>query len=33
MLRGHHYICIWWNFIASSPERIEEAKAEWLARN
>lgn len=22
---------IWWNFVASSPERIEEAKAEWRA--
>jgi hypothetical protein len=24
---------IWWNFVASSPERIEEAKAEWRAQN
>ena len=22
---------IWWNFVASSPERIEEAKADWRA--
>jgi redox-sensitive bicupin YhaK (pirin superfamily) len=20
---------IWWNFVASSPERIEQAKADW----
>ncbi|MGR9320085.1 pirin family protein (plasmid) [Rhizobium leguminosarum] len=24
---------IWWNFVASSKERIEEAKAEWRAQN
>lgn len=24
---------IWWNFVASSKERIEEAKAEWHAEN
>jgi redox-sensitive bicupin YhaK (pirin superfamily) len=24
---------IWWNFVASSQERIEAAKAEWRARN
>jgi redox-sensitive bicupin YhaK (pirin superfamily) len=24
---------IWWNFVASSRERIEEAKAEWRAQN
>ncbi len=24
---------IWWNFVASSQERIEEAKAEWRAQN
>ena len=24
---------IWWNFVASSPERIEEAKAESRAQN
>lgn len=24
---------IWWNFVASSRERIEEAKAEWRAHN
>ena len=22
---------IWWNFVASSPERIEAAKADWKA--
>ncbi len=22
---------IWWNFVASSPERIERAKADWKA--
>jgi redox-sensitive bicupin YhaK (pirin superfamily) len=21
----------WWNFVASSPERIEQAKEDWLA--
>ncbi len=29
-LPGPRYI--WWNFVASSRERIEEAKAEWRAR-
>ena len=29
-LSGPRYI--WWNFVASSRERIEEAKAEWRAR-
>jgi redox-sensitive bicupin YhaK (pirin superfamily) len=24
---------IWWNFVASSQERIEEAKAQWRAQN
>lgn len=24
---------VWWNFVASSKERIEEAKAEWRAQN
>lgn len=24
---------IWWNFVASSRERIEQAKADWRARN
>jgi len=24
---------IWWNFVASSEERIEQAKAEWRAQN
>ncbi len=24
--------CIWWNFVASSKERIEEAKAQWQAQ-
>jgi redox-sensitive bicupin YhaK (pirin superfamily) len=24
---------IWWNFVASSRERIEEAKAEWRAQD
>jgi redox-sensitive bicupin YhaK (pirin superfamily) len=24
---------IWWNFVASSQERIELAKAEWRAAN
>ena len=24
---------IWWNFVASSQERIEAAKAEWRAAN
>jgi redox-sensitive bicupin YhaK (pirin superfamily) len=24
---------IWWNFVASSRERIEEAKADWRAGN
>jgi len=22
---------IWWNFVASAPERIERAKADWKA--
>jgi redox-sensitive bicupin YhaK (pirin superfamily) len=22
---------IWWNFVSSRPERIEQAKADWLA--
>ena len=26
-LEGKRYI--WWNFVASSPERIERAKADW----
>ncbi len=30
-LSGPRYI--WWNFVASSKERIEEAKAEWRAQN
>jgi redox-sensitive bicupin YhaK (pirin superfamily) len=30
-LGGPRYI--WWNFVASSQERIEEAKAEWRAGN
>jgi redox-sensitive bicupin YhaK (pirin superfamily) len=30
-LSGARYI--WWNFVASSQERIEEAKAEWRAQN
>ena len=30
-LPGPRYI--WWNFVASSQQRIEEAKAEWRARN
>jgi redox-sensitive bicupin YhaK (pirin superfamily) len=30
-LSGPRYI--WWNFVASSKERIEEAKAEWRAEN
>ncbi len=30
-LAGPRYI--WWNFVASSRERIEEAKAEWRAQN
>lgn len=29
-LSGPRYI--WWNFVASSKERIEEAKAEWQAQ-
>ena len=28
-LEGPRYV--WWNFVASSMERIEEAKAEWRA--
>lgn len=23
---------LWWNFVASTPERIEQARADWLAR-
>ena len=23
---------IWWNFVSSSPERIEQAKADWSAQ-
>jgi redox-sensitive bicupin YhaK (pirin superfamily) len=30
-LPGPRYI--WWNFVASSQERIEEAKSEWRAQN
>lgn len=30
-LSGPRYI--WWNFVASSQERIEQAKAEWRAQN
>ncbi|MDQ0314922.1 pirin family protein [Amorphus orientalis] len=30
-LNGPRYI--WWNFVASSRERIEEAKAEWRTQN
>ena len=30
-LPGPRYV--WWNFVASSKERIEEAKAEWRAAN
>jgi redox-sensitive bicupin YhaK (pirin superfamily) len=30
-LSGARYI--WWNFVASSQERIDEAKAEWRAQN
>ena len=22
---------LWWNFVSSSPERIEQAKADWRA--
>ncbi len=28
-LEGRRHI--WWNFVASSPERIEQAKADWRA--
>jgi len=28
-LDGHRYF--WWNFVASSRERIEQAKADWQA--
>jgi redox-sensitive bicupin YhaK (pirin superfamily) len=31
MLSGPRYI--WWNFVASSKDRIEEAKAEWRAED
>ncbi len=30
-LTGPRYV--WWNFVASSKDRIEEAKAEWRAQN
>ncbi|CAH1666087.1 hypothetical protein CHELA41_22771 [Hyphomicrobiales bacterium] len=30
-LNGPRYI--WWNFVASSREKIEEAKAQWRAEN
>lgn len=30
-LGGPRYI--WWNFVASSREKIEEAKAAWVAGN
>ena len=30
-LDGPRYI--WWNFVASSKERIEEAKRQWRAEN
>ena len=30
-LSGPRYL--WWNFVASSQERIEEAKAQWQAKN
>jgi hypothetical protein len=30
-LSGPRYI--WWNFVASSKDRIEEAKAEWRAED
>jgi hypothetical protein len=30
-LGGPRYI--WWNFVASSKERIEEAKRQWRAEN
>ena len=23
---------IWWNFVSSRPERIEQAKADWTAQ-
>jgi len=23
---------LWWNFVASTPERIEQAKADWQAQ-
>ena len=26
---GNRYL--WWNFVSSSRERIEQAKADWLA--
>jgi redox-sensitive bicupin YhaK (pirin superfamily) len=28
-LEGRRHI--WWNFVSSSPERIERAKADWKA--
>jgi hypothetical protein len=30
-LDGHRHV--WWNFVSSSMDRIEEAKAEWKAGN
>ncbi len=27
---GHR--CVWWNFVSSRPERIEQAKADWTAQ-
>jgi redox-sensitive bicupin YhaK (pirin superfamily) len=30
-LEGHRHI--WWNFVSSSRERIEQAKQEWLAQS
>ena len=30
-LNGPRYI--WWNFVSSSPDRIEEAKAAWKEAN
>ena len=29
-LDGHRHV--WWNFVSSSRERIEQAKADWQAR-
>ena len=28
-MEGPRYL--WWNFVSSRPERIEQAKAEWAA--